>query len=96
MGKLRCKLPLSSEIAKAETIVVDSAVKRKTSEFIVIRFKLISNRAFNRETFFSPSLVALQVAPLLRDCKGRDYRRRFRGQTENEWVYSHQVQVNLK
>ena len=27
--------------------------------------------------------VALQVAPLLRDCKGRDYRRRFRGQTEN-------------
>ena len=51
MGKLRCKLRLSSEIAKAETIVFDSAVKRKTSEFIVIRFKLISNRAFNRETF---------------------------------------------
>ena len=55
MGKLRCKLRLSSEIAKAETIVFDSAVKRKTSEFIVIRFKLISNRAFNRETFFSLS-----------------------------------------
>ena len=62
MGKLRCKLRLSSEIAKAETIVFDSAVKRKTSEFIVIRFKLISNRAFNRETFFSLN-VALPYDP---------------------------------
>ena len=32
----------------------------------------------------SPGEVALQVAPFLRDCKGRGYRRRSRCQTENE------------
>ena len=46
---------------------------------------------------FSPTshqAVSLQVAPFLRDCKGRGYRRRA-GQTENEWVYCHLIQVNL-
>ena len=53
IGQFHCKLLLSSEIVKAEAVVVEP-VKRKTSEFIVIRFKLISNRDFNTE---KPSLV---------------------------------------
>ena len=46
---------------------------------------------------FSPKshrAVSLQVVPFFRDCKGRGYRRRAR-QTENEWVYSHLLHVNL-
>ena len=39
------------EIAKAEAIVVQP-VKRKTSEFIVVWFKLISNRDFTKEKLF--------------------------------------------
>ena len=42
------KLLLSSEIVRAEAVVVEP-VKQKTSEFKVIRFKLISNRDFNTE-----------------------------------------------
>ena len=53
IGQFHCKLLLSSEIVKAEAVVVEP-VKRKTSEFIVIWFKLISNRDFNTE---KPSLV---------------------------------------
>ena len=53
IGQFHCKLLLSSEIVKAEAGVVEP-VKRKTSEFKVIRFKLISNRDFNTE---KPSLV---------------------------------------
>ena len=53
IGQFHCKLLLSSEIVKAEAGVVEP-VKRKTSEFKVIRFKLISNRDFNTER---PSLV---------------------------------------
>ena len=47
---------------------------------------------------FSPRsdrAVSLQTAPFLRDCKGRGPRCRT-GQTKNEWVYSHLIQVNLK
>ena len=53
IGQFHCKLLLSSEIVKAEAVVVEP-VKQKTSEFIVIWFKLISNRDFNTE---KPSLV---------------------------------------
>ena len=51
-----------------------------------------------RHDDFSPRsdrAVSLQTAPFLRDCKGRGRRRRT-GQTKNEWVYSHLIQVNLK
>ena len=48
IGLFHCKLLLSSEIVKVEAVVVEP-VKRKTSEFKVIRFKLISNRDFNTE-----------------------------------------------
>ena len=46
-----CKLLPSLEIGKAEAIVVEP-VKRKTSEFIVVWFKLISNRDFTKEKLF--------------------------------------------
>ena len=48
IGQFHCKLLLSLEIVKAEAGVVEP-VKRKTSEFKVIWFKLISNRDFNTE-----------------------------------------------
>ena len=51
-----------------------------------------------RHDIFSPRsdrAVSLQLAPFHRDCKGRGRRRRT-GQTKNEWVYSHLIQVNLK
>ena len=48
IGRFHWKLVLSKEIAKAEGIFVEP-VNRKTSEFIVIWFKLISNRDFDRE-----------------------------------------------
>ena len=49
--QFHCKLLPSLEIAKAEAIVVEP-VKRKTSEFIVVWFKLISNRDFTKEKLF--------------------------------------------
>ena len=48
IGKFHWKLLLSRECAKAEAIVVEP-VKRKTSEFIVVLFKLISKRDFSKE-----------------------------------------------
>ena len=53
VGQFQRKLLLSLEIAKAdrEAIVVEP-VKRKTSEFTVIWFKLIPNLDFNRKNFF--------------------------------------------
>ena len=48
-----------------------------------------------RHDDFSPRsdrTVSLQVAPFLGDCKGKGYRRRA-GQTENEWVYRHQISL---
>ena len=48
IGRFYWKLVLSKEIAKAEGIFVEP-VKRKTSEFIVVWFKLISNMDFDRE-----------------------------------------------
>ena len=54
VGQFQRKLLLSLEIAKAdrEAIVVEP-VKRKTSEFTVIWFKLIPNLGFNRKNLFS-------------------------------------------
>ena len=49
--QFHCKLLPSLEIAKAEAIVVEP-IKRKTSEFIVIWFKLFSNRYFTKEKLF--------------------------------------------
>ena len=60
--------------------------------------KLTCNKrvsCITRHDDFSPRrcrAVSLRVAPFLRDCKGRGYRRRA-SQTESEWVYSHLIQV---
>ena len=48
-GKFNRKLLFSSEIAKAEVIIIAGQTERKTNEFIIIWFKLISNRDFNEE-----------------------------------------------
>ena len=51
-----------------------------------------------RHNDFSPRshrAVSLQVAPFPRECKNRGSRRRA-GLTENEWVYSNLIEVNLK
>ena len=51
-----------------------------------------------RHNDFSPRshrAVSLQVAPFPRECKNRVSRRRA-GLTENEWVYSNLIEVNLK
>ena len=49
--QFHCKFLPSLEIAKAEAIVVEP-IKRKTSDIIVIWFKLISNRDFTKEKLF--------------------------------------------
>ena len=52
-----------------------------------------------RQDGFSPRshrAVSLKVALFLRDCKARGYRRRDAVQTENDWVYSYLIQVNIK
>ena len=49
--QFHCKLLPSLKIAKAEAIVVEP-IKRKTSDIIVIWFKLISNRDFTKEKLF--------------------------------------------
>ena len=59
-------LLLSQESAKAEAIVVEP-VKRKTSEFVVIWFKLISKRDFkliNREKLLQ-FMSSVAIRPIL-------------------------------
>ena len=49
IGQFYCKLLLSSESTLRTEAIVVEPVERKTSEFIVIWFKLILNRDCHRE-----------------------------------------------
>ena len=64
IGQFYCKLLLFSDIAKAGPIVVEP-FKWKTSEFTVIWFRSISNKAFNREKplSFECSIATWPISP---------------------------------